>query len=536
MSYWKIAWRNMQERALASSLTGLSMALGVALMVLVLVIHQVVVNQLSNDAQGYNFIVAGKGSPYEVVLTTVFHVGKPLYPIPWKYYNKFVDGEFAQYTDVAVPICMGDSYPTEDGQIFRVVGTTPDLFDKLSYGADDEGNEKKYEFSSGRNFKASHFFEAVIGSVAANRTGLKVGDRFRPSHGISAEGDKHDEFEVVGVLAPTGTTNDRALFVNVEGFLLLDGHAREAKSDIVSVKIGDKSHRFQSKASPEEKKILGAVLGSAVAEATGLERGAKFGPTAALNRSGAKQNEYEVLGVLPPTDTATDHSLLVDPGVFQLLEGNEAQPPAVAKPAPEENGVEGQPAPLPLAQREVTSILVRCKADQMMAPMAIDMGVNKGDDLTAQAVAPVNVVERLQASFLAPMRLILLVLTVMIVIVAGISILVSIYNSMSERSHDIAVMRALGASRNAVMAVILVESILLSILGGLAGLLLGHGVLALASPVVEYYTGVTVRAWSFTWQETLLVPGLVAFAALVGFLPALSAYRTDVAKTLGGAR
>jgi putative ABC transport system permease protein len=440
MSYFKIAWRNMQERALASSLTGLSMALGVALMVLVLVIHEVVVAQLSNDAQGYNFIVAGKGSPYEIVLTTVFHVGKPLYPIPWKYYQKFVDGEFAQYTDLAVPICLGDSYPTEDGQLFRVVGTTPEMFDELSYGADSAGNELKYEFSSGRNFRKSHFFEAVVGSVAANRTGLKVGDHFRPSHGISAEGDKHDEFEVVGILSPTGTANDRALFVNVEGFLLLDGHARADRA--------------------------------------------------------AEDPEPVVVEGAPP----------------------------------------GQPAPLPIAQREVTSILVRCDPDQMMAPMAIDMGVNKGDDLTAQAVAPVTVVERLQSSFLAPMRLILLVLTVMIVIVAGISILVSIYNSMSERSHDIAVMRALGASRNAVMAVILVESILLSILGGIAGLLLGHGVLALASPVVEYYTGVTVRAWSFSWQEMLLVPGLVTFAALVGFLPALSAYRTDVAKTLGGAR
>jgi putative ABC transport system permease protein len=325
------------------------------------------------------------------------------------------------------------------------------------------------------------------------------------------------------------------MFVNVEGFLLLDGHARQAKDSVVSVKIGDKSHRFEKTTSDEENRILGAVVGAEVAEEAGLKAGSKFGPTTALNRSGAKPNEYEVIGILPPTDSAADRSLFVDPGSFRLLaEGEEVEssPPA---PAPS-SALEGQPTPLPLAQREVTSILVRCKADQMMAPMAIDMGVNKGEDLTAQAVAPVNVVERLQAIFLAPMRLILLVLTVMIVIVAGISILVSIYNSMSERSHDIAVMRALGASRNAVMAVILVESILLSILGGLAGLVLGHGVLALASPIVEYYTGVTVRAWSFTWQETLLVPGLVAFAALVGFLPALSAYRTDVAKTLGGAR
>jgi putative ABC transport system permease protein len=445
MSYWKIAWRNMQERALASSLTGLSMALGVALMVLVLVIHDVFVNQLSNDAQGYNFIIGGTGSPYEVVLTTVFHVGRPLYPIAYRVYKKFVDGgEFASYTDLAVPVCLGDSYSTEDGQRFRVVGTTPDMFDKLAYGAEKDGTEKFYRFQSGRNFKQDEYFGAVLGSVAANRTGLKVGDKFRPTHGISGEGDKHDEFTVMGILAPTGTSNDRALFINIEGFYLLAGHARAPKAG-----------------------------GEATASA------------------GARSHE----------GSPSDH-----------------------------------PTPLPEDQREVTSVLVRCKADQMMAPMAIEMGINKGDDRSAQAVAPVNVVERLKESFLAPMRMVLLVLTVMIVVVAGISILVSIYNSMSERSHDIAVMRALGASRSAVMAVILVESILLSLLGGLAGLLLGHGILAAASPIVEFYTGITVKAWEFTWQELLLVPALVAFAAVVGFLPAVSAYRTDVAKTLGGAR
>ncbi|HEX6963912.1 MAG TPA: ABC transporter permease [Lacipirellula sp.] len=444
MSYWKIAWRNMQQRSLASSLTGLAMALGVALMVLVLVIHEVVVSQLSNDAQGYNFIVGGKGSPYEIVLTTVFHVGRPLYPIPYSYYRKFTDGEFAEYVDVAVPVCLGDSYVTDDGQRFRVVGTTPDMFDELAYGAEEDGTEKYYKFSEGRNFKQENFFEAVIGSVAANRTGLKVGDTFMPTHGIEG-GDAHaDRFEIVGVLAPTGTANDRAMFVNAEGFYLLEGHARAPKEG----------------AAP-------------VAYAPG-------------SRTGSAENHGH--------------------------------------------------APLPEEQREVTSILVRCPADQFMAPMALEMAVNKGDDLTGQAVAPVNVVERLQESFIGPMRMLLLVLTVLIIVVAGISILVSIYNSMSERSHDIAVMRALGASRTAVMVVILVESILLSLLGGLAGLLLGHGVLAAASPLVEYYTGITVRAWHFSWQEMLLVPGLVAFAALVGFLPALSAYRTDVAKTLGGGR
>jgi putative ABC transport system permease protein len=444
MSFWKIAWRNIEQRALASSLTGLSMALGVALMVLVLVIHTVVVGQLSNDAQGYNFIIGGgQGSPYEVVLTTVFHLGKPLYPFPYSKYREFVDGRYADLAAVTVPICLGDSYTTESGQSFRVVGTTPDMFDKLAYGADDQGNEKRYEFSSGHNFRQEDFFTAVVGSVAANRTGLKVGDRFRPTHGVDPGGDKHDEFEIVGVLAPTGTANDRAVFVNVEGFYLLEGHAM----------------------TPEE----GAGQGDAA-------------------------------------DDEHEHS----PGAA--------------------------PRPLPESQRKVTSVLIRCPDDNLMAPMAIEQAVNRRGDGSIQAVAPVSVVERMQSSFLAPIRMILLVLTVLIVVVAGISILVSIYNSMSERGHDIAVMRALGASRGAVMAIILVESILLSLLGGLVGLALGHGVLAVAGPYIEFYTGITVPAWQFNRQELLLIPALVAFATLVGFLPAITAYRTDVAKTLGGAR
>ncbi|NOY30105.1 MAG: ABC transporter permease, partial [Planctomycetes bacterium] len=75
MSFWKIAWRNMQQRALASSLTGFSMALGVALMILVIVIHEVTVEQFSSDAQGYHLIVGGsKGGDIQLVMNTVFHL------------------------------------------------------------------------------------------------------------------------------------------------------------------------------------------------------------------------------------------------------------------------------------------------------------------------------------------------------------------------------------------------------------------------------------------------------------------------------
>ena len=126
----------------------------------------------------------------------------------------------------------------------------------------------------------------------------------------------------------------------------------------------------------------------------------------------------------------------------------------------------------------------------------------------------------------------LLILAVLVVVVAGVGILVSIYNSMSDRRHEIAVMRALGASRVTVGTIILLESIMLSLGGGLFGLAVGHALIGVLSPTIAEHTGVIVGAFQFQWQELILIPGLLVLATLVGYLPAMSAYRTDVAKSL----
>jgi putative ABC transport system permease protein len=459
----------MEQRGLASALTAFSMALGVAVMIAVIVIYSVAVRQFNQNAEGYNYIVGGKGGALQLVLSTVYHIGQPLYPIPYSYYEKFLPGgEFASFTETAIPQCLGDSYQARDDSVFRVVATTPDLFDKIEYGSNKDGTPKKYEFQpGGRNFKTDAYFEGVIGSVVASRSGLKVGDSFQPSHGLAGGSDLHHAVKVVGVLKPTGTADDRALFMNIEGFYLLPGHSLGAKANEESgdSAAGEKQETEAEKKAREEKEE-------------------------------AEEHAYE-----------------------EELEKQLAA---------------GTAKPLPAAQREVTSILLLCKGP--VAAQYLDFKINKGKGRVAQAVAPAREVAVLLNSIVGPIRIVLLVLTVLVVIVAGISILVSIYNSMTERSHDIAVMRALGASRNAVMGIILVESILLSLGGGLIGMLMGHGLIGLASPYVVERTGIGLGLFEFDWQELILIPGLVILASLVGFLPALSAYRTDVAKSLSGSR
>ncbi len=127
--------------------------------------------------------------------------------------------EFAELVEVADAVLLGRQLVSPGGRMFRVVGTTPDLFDKIPYGTNADGTPSNYAFQpAGRNFKTENCFEAVVGSVVASPAGLKVGDRLNPTHGIGFEGDKHEEFEVVGILEPTETANDRAVFVNLEGF------------------------------------------------------------------------------------------------------------------------------------------------------------------------------------------------------------------------------------------------------------------------------------------------------------------------------
>ena len=462
MNLGRIAWKNMRQRTLASSLTALSMALGVAVMVCVIVIHSVIDRQFNQDALGFELIVGGKGGDQELVLNSVYHLGQTRYLLPYEFYRKFVDGEYADSTKVAVPYCLGDSFdpnPDPEGpgdRLYRVVATTPDLFDKIEYGRNSDGTPKRYTFRDGRNFQAEQAYEAVLGSVVAAQSGVKVGDLLNPTHGISGEGDRHDSFRVVGILDTTGTPNDRAVFVNIEGFYLLEGHALSTNEELA---LQESTEDW-----PEPSKELKGWCA----------------PTQLFDRDG---NEIE---------------------------------------------------PLEYYRREVASILI--KTVDSFGAMGLTSAINKDYDTVAKAVAPVSIVERLLQGLVQPVRLILMVLTILIIVVASIGIMVSIYNSMNERSHDIGVMRALGANRMTVMLVILTESVLLSLAGGLLGIFLGHALVALASPYVESHAGVIISFWEFDLWELAVIPALVVLATLSGLLPAISAYQTDVAKALSGVR
>lgn len=490
MSLWKIAWRSILQRGLASALTTLSMALGVMLVVGVLLLYGIISTQFQNNSSlGYNMIVGpNKGGKLQLTLNTVYYLSEPVGIIPYSYFLEFKDagersrfegvpqrdGKFAAYTAAAIPVCLGDYLGR-----FRVVGTTPDMFDQLAYGPEAD---LPYTFAEGRNFETNSrehgFFEAVLGATVARELGLRVGDTISPSHGVPGGHEHEQKFAVVGVLRPTGTPNDRAAFINIEGFYLMADHA-----------------------TPLEEFEMGE------ADASG---------DATEESSSSAENERE----------------------------KAAHAESAKRPAPKELY---PTAPLPLNERAVSGVLVRTVNPLVTAGLVqqIDRG------RTAQAVLPVREIFNLFENIVGPIQAVLLLLTVMICVVSGLSILVSIYNSMSDRRHEIAVMRALGAGRSTVMTIVLLEAILLSLGGAALGFVAGHGLIAAGSNVIEERTGVQIGFFDFAppmedvelWAggpmltipfstELWVIPALILLAILVGFWPAVEAYRTDVARSL----
>jgi putative ABC transport system permease protein len=531
VSLLRIALRSVQQRGLASLLTAFSMALGIMLVVAVLSIHGVISESFRTNASlGYNMIVGAKGGKLQLTLNTVYYLSQPVENIPYDFYLEFKDqqtrdhdyqfsltryakearrygeqlvhgslavagggsamsaqllgsaafeavqyrqnravrpGRYGLFTQLAIPLCLGDYYGP-----FRVVGTTPEMFTKLRFGS---AGERKYRFAEGRNFetwnKDNSYFEAVVGATVAEEKQLKLGDQFSPAHG-DPEGHGHaQKFTVVGILDRTGTPNDRAVFVNIEGFYLMTDHAKpiEAEDDE------------------------------------------------------AEEAEEDAADVL-----AEDVAVVEVPD-------------------------QGRLQPLPIEQREVTAILIRTV--NPLYAVTMPNSINEGP--VGQAVLPTSEIYSLFGTIVQPILRVLVLLTAMICIVSGVSILVSIYNSMSDRRHEIAVMRALGARRGTVLVIILWESVILSVGGGLLGWCLGHGLVAAAGPAIEAQTGVTMgffdlapavnllevigveitAAWMQRWfmisPELLLIPVLMLLSIVVGLIPGMAAYRTDVAKSLG---
>ncbi len=111
--------------------------------------------------------------------------------------------------------------------------------------------------------------------------------------------------------------------------------------------------------------------------------------------------------------------------------------------------------------------------------------------------------------------------------------------SVDERIREIGLRRALGARRLHIKAQFLAEALTLTLLGGLAGILVAHflallvGTLPLLGPLYEDTSGKGDIHLSISWATIAISTGLLLLVGLLsGMVPALRASRLDPAAAL----
>jgi putative ABC transport system permease protein len=413
-----LALAYLRDRALTTLLNVLLLGLAVATLVILLLFSNQIGERFSRDAAGIDLVVGAKGSPLQLILSSIYQIDAPTGNIPLESVALLRrDPSIAQ----VVPIALGDSFRS-----FRIVGTEP------AYLALHNAT-----IADGRMF-AGHG-EVVVGAEVARRTGMTLGQRFLGNHGIGGgqEGAEHHHspFIAVGILAPTGTVIDRLILTSVEtvwdvhGIHHDDDPEGERKADAQEAQSGAASLSTETELKPEVTALLVRYRNA----------------LGAVRVPGMVNRQTNMQAAVPAVETARLLSLL-------------------------------------------------------------GIGIDAA---------------RLLAWLLA--------------LTGGLSIFVALLNAAAAREGDLALIRVMGATPGGVVGTILLEGLSTAAAGAGAGLLVGHGVLALAKANIRQMQDIGIDPWRIDPGELWLVAAVLAIGVVAALIPALRVLRTDIATTLARA-
>lgn len=224
MNIWYLVFKSLRQHLVSSGVTILSLALATGLMLTVWGLQSQSRKVFAESNSGFDAVLGARGSQLQLVLNSLYHMEQSPGNIEWQDY---LDIAKDRRVLKSIPIAVGDNLYG-----FRIVGTTTNLFldpVKPALGG--------YEIERGRAFQENRM-EAVLGSYVAQVVeGLDVGSTFRPYHGLRFdENDQHAErYTVTGVMKPTNTPADRAVWIPVSGVQNMTGHSVETSNQISAV-------------------------------------------------------------------------------------------------------------------------------------------------------------------------------------------------------------------------------------------------------------------------------------------------------------
>jgi len=404
MNMLLLSWKYLVSKPLNTALNILLLALGLSIFTVLLLVQDQFENKMTKDAQGIDLVVGAKGSPLQLILSSIYHIDFPTGNIPLEEAERVSKNRLIENV---IPLGLGDNF-----EGFRIVGTNHDYLELY-----------QANFREGAAWRFP--FDVVLGYEVAQKLQLKTGDTFVGSHGIGSSSHKHEEhpYKVTGILEKKGTIIDHLIMTSMES-------------------------------------------------------------------------------VWYTHDEEHDHTKL-------------------------EKQVASSGFPEAEREREITSLLVQYR--NPMAAVQLPRFINSRSSL--QAASPAFEITRLfellgvGISFAHGLALV-------IIIIAGLSIFIALFNSLKERRYDLAIMRTIGASKGKVFLHIILEGIILTFLGAILGMAIGHLFLYLLVVNNEQGSLAGFTANFFLMEELWIVVYAVVVGIVAALIPAWQAYNTNISEQL----
>ena len=244
-----LAWKNITSNKLNTILSLLLMTLGVGIISLILLLNHQISQKLENDLRGIDMVVGAKGSPLQLILSSIYHIDNPTGNISFKEINKLSKDPMVDFT---IPLSYGDSY---NG--FRIVGTThqyPTLYD--------------CSLRKGKLWNKN--MQVVLGYRVAQINNLKLGEKFYGTHGLNQGGHVHSNhsYEVVGIFSQSNSVIDNLILTDIKSVWDVHEENTENNEHHISCNHDDihqdseslKNHDVDGYSIPEESMITAILV------------------------------------------------------------------------------------------------------------------------------------------------------------------------------------------------------------------------------------------------------------------------------------
>ena len=531
-----VASRSLRYRLNGVLLTIASVALSVFVLLGVEHVRQEARSGFASTVSGVDLIVGARTGEINLLLLSIFRIGTATANVSWESVEQLNQQKNIDWT---VPISLGDSHRN-----FRVIGTTQAFFSRYKYGA-----KQPLVFEQGRPFEA--VAEVVLGARVARELGYQLGDSLVLSHGMADTSFTHHDqlpFAVSGILAPTGTPIDNALFVGLDA---IDAMHSDGGSESHQAHEGHDAHEDhdahnEHEVHEEHDAHVGPDAdedheahedhddhkGHEVYEEHDAHQGhdahnehevreehdAHLGPDADEDHDAHEDHDgHEGREVYEEHDAHQDHDAHVG---SDAEEDHEAHEDHVDLDHHEEHDQAHDHPPI----GTVTAVLVGLSSP--ITTLQVKRWVDEYEEEALLAILPGVALTQLW-ELVGNVESVLLGISVLILVSSLLGLNAMLLASMRERRREIEVLRSIGAPSSFILSLLMSESLLIVSVGVMlaVGILLAS--IAAANTLFVETFGLMISSQILNPSNVMALGLIYLTAVIVTLLPALRAYRVS---------